>query len=71
MNGLEVTAYWQPLTLNDLPVQEPEHDDTSLCPPNEQDVATPKSKHGFKETFRRPEFTGKDTSMMQCKTYES
>eukprot|EP00957_Ditylum_brightwellii_P096695 7364601-Ditylum_brightwellii.AAC.2 len=64
MNGSEVTAYWQPLTLNDLPVPEPENDDTSLCPPTEQDVVTPKSKYDFKEIFRRPEFTGKDTNMV-------
>eukprot|EP00957_Ditylum_brightwellii_P019414 1464992-Ditylum_brightwellii.AAC.1 len=71
MNDLEVTAYWQPPTLNDLPVPEPENDDTSLYPPTEQDVATPKSKYDFKETFRRLEFTGKDTNMVQCRTYQS
>eukprot|EP00957_Ditylum_brightwellii_P117645 8973680-Ditylum_brightwellii.AAC.1 len=54
-----------------LSFPEPENDDTSLYPPTEKDVATPNSKYGFKETFRRLKFTGKDTNILQCRTYQS
>eukprot|EP00957_Ditylum_brightwellii_P104145 7933257-Ditylum_brightwellii.AAC.1 len=64
MNGLEVTAYWQPLTLNDLPVPEPENVDALLYPPTKHDVDTPRGTYGFKETFTRPEFTGKELNMV-------
>eukprot|EP00957_Ditylum_brightwellii_P205347 15343475-Ditylum_brightwellii.AAC.2 len=64
MYGLEVTAFWQPLTLNDFLVEEPENVDTLLCPPTELDVENGKAKYGFRQTFERPKFTGLDTNMI-------
>eukprot|EP00957_Ditylum_brightwellii_P083042 6312296-Ditylum_brightwellii.AAC.1 len=72
MNGLEITAFWQPLTLNEQPVPEQENEDTSLRAPTEYQNSMEKTwKYGFSETFTRPEFTGKDMYMIQNCTYQS
>eukprot|EP00957_Ditylum_brightwellii_P169161 12876403-Ditylum_brightwellii.AAC.1 len=63
---IKVMSFWQPLTLNEPPVPEPENKDTSLCAPTEMEVDNPKGKSEFQETFSRPGLTaGKDTNMVR------
>eukprot|EP00957_Ditylum_brightwellii_P100881 7688603-Ditylum_brightwellii.AAC.1 len=64
MNGLEVTAYWEQLTLNDFPVDNPENIDEMLRPPIELEAGNIKPKYGFKEICNCPCFTGLDTNMI-------
>jgi len=64
MNELEVTTYWEQLTLNDLPIDNPENIDETLRPSTELEVENIKPKYGFKEIFDCPRFTGLDKNMI-------
>eukprot|EP00957_Ditylum_brightwellii_P141960 10814883-Ditylum_brightwellii.AAC.1 len=65
MNGLKATAYWEQLTLNDLPINNQENIDKTLRPPTELEVENIKPKYDFKEIFDHPRFTCLDTNMIR------
>ncbi len=62
MTGLDVTANWVELTINNDPVPEPSNDDTTLQPPTERDTHT-NPKYGFKEQFTRQPVLGTTENM--------
>ncbi len=62
MTGLDVTANWVALTINDDPVLEPSNDDTTLQPPTERDTHT-NPKYGFNEQFKCQPFLGTTENM--------
>eukprot|EP00956_Cyclotella_meneghiniana_P034869 scaffold109003_cov36-Cyclotella_meneghiniana.AAC.1 len=62
MANLDVTAFWQPLTIDPTPVPEPMNIDAALRPPTERDAPITQ-KYDFKETFDRSPFLGTTSDM--------
>ena len=62
MRGLDVTAYWELLDKNPIPVPEPVNEDDELCPPTEREGVT-NPKYRYDEQFRRHQFTGTTAKM--------
>ncbi len=57
MTRLDVTAKWELLTPEDLPVVEQQNEDLTIKPPTECNTPT-NPKYSFKETFKLMKFTG-------------
>jgi len=62
MVGLDVTARWELLAQDEVPVPEPENEDQQHRPPTEMGPVVNR-KFGFKETFDRLPFTGTTEKM--------
>ena len=63
MNGLPMSARWELLMPNPVPVTEPTNADASLRPPTERDAPVTK-KFGYDELFDRIPFTGTNEKIM-------
>ena len=62
MRGLDVTAYWELLDKNPIPVPEPANEDDELRPPTEREGVT-NPKYRYDEQFLRHQFTGTTAKM--------